>query len=367
MNLAEMLTFADIEILSKIAAHYECNCNAHSKRELIQSILNKMGNRAFIQEHVEQMDEEDLRFLNSLLFEKRSRLSLEELMASAGQAKFSADGKQPGHSVRDIIARFRHKGWLFNGSTPDTRYLFGVPEDLKARFRSVLEERMASSIRRVPEPEVYREEQEQAAEDLFLLLHYIKRHDIPLNSEGVMYKRNQSQLMEKLYVAEPLVSKGGWRFGYGRRFRDYPDRLALLYDYAYYRGYISEQNGKLTLTETGSLMVEQEAKEPLLYLIRFWLRLYKGAVPNLLSLVYWTDCGCAEWSSAASLFGSVQPFIKPFYYDSPESIFRERILKMMLHLGMVKAGEDPSAGPVVRMTPAGRMHVKNLVAGMPAK
>lgn len=363
MNLAEMLTFADIEMLSKIAAHYECNCNAHSKRELIQSILNKMGNRAFIQEHVEHMEEEDLRFLNTLLFDKRTRLSLEELMASAGQAKFTPENKQSGSSsVRDIIARFRQRGWLFNGSTPDTRYLFGVPEDLKMRFRNALEEQMATQIKNVQEPKVYREEQEQAAEDLFLLLHYIQRHDIPLNAEGVMYKRNQSQLMEKLYVPEPVNPKGGWRFGYGRRFRDYPDRLALLYDYAYYRGYITEQDARLSLTDTGNAAVEQEEKEPLLYLIQFWLRLYKGAIPNLLSLVYWIDCGCASWSSAASLYGNVERFIKPFYYDTSESIFRERIVKMMLHLGMVKVGEDPSAGPVIRMTPAGRMHVKNLVA-----
>lgn len=365
MNLAEMLTYADIEILSKIAANYDCSCNSHSKRELIQSILNKMGNRAFIQEHVEKMEEEDLRFLNTLLFDKRSGLSLEELLASAGQARFTEGNSGNGSpSVRDIVTRFRNSGWLFNGSTPSTRYLFGVPEDLKQRFRSALEQQLTDGVCRVEEPKVYREEQEQAAEDLFLLLDYIKRHDIPLNAEGVMYKRNQSQLMEKLYIAEPLKQKGGWRFGYGRRFRDYPDRLALLYDYAHYKGYISEQNSRLALTETGSQMVEAETKESMLYLIHFWLRLYKGAIPNLLSLVYWIDCGASSsWSSTASLFGNLERFIKPYYYDTAESIFNERIIKMMLHLGMVKVGEDASAGPVLRMTSGGRSHVKSLVAG----
>ncbi|WP_223066645.1 hypothetical protein [Paenibacillus caui] len=364
MNLAEMLTYADIEMLSKIAAHYECNCNSHSKMELIQSILNKMGNREFIQEHVDQMGIEDLRFLNTLLFDRRNRLSLEELLASAGQAKFSPEDKNSGSgSVREMIARFRQRGWLFNGSTPNTRYLFGVPEDLKSRFRSVLEQQIVSQVVKVQEPTVYREEQEQAPEDLYLLLHYIQRHEIQLNSEGVMYKRNQSQLMEKLYVGEPLVGRAGWRFGYGRRFRDYPDRFALLYDYACHRGFIREQAGRLTLTELGDKAVQEETKEPLLCLIHFWLRLYKGPIPNLLSLIYWIDQGCALWTSAASLLETMQRFIRPFYYDTPESIFRERIIKMMLHLGMVKVGEDAEHGAVLRMTPAGRSYVKSLVAG----
>ncbi|WP_174704667.1 hypothetical protein [Paenibacillus physcomitrellae] len=321
-----------------------------------------MGNRSFIQEHVDQMGIEDLRFLNTLLFDKRSRLSLEELLASAGQAKFAEGQKQEG-SVRDMIARFRQRGWLFNGSTPDTRYLFGVPDDLKSRFRSAIEQQLQEQIETVQEPEVYREEQEQAQEDLYLLLHYVQRHEVPLNAEGVMHKRSQSQLMEKFHVSEPLVSRAGWRFGYGRRFKDYPDRLALLYDYACHRGYLREKSHELVLTDLGNRIVEEEAKEPLLDLIRFWLRLYKSPIPNLLSLIYWISHGSENWCSAASVFSPVQRFIKPYYYDTAESIFQERIVKMMLHLGMMKVGEDPRQGPVIRMTRAGRTIVNNLVAG----
>ncbi|WP_068695903.1 hypothetical protein [Paenibacillus yonginensis] len=364
MNLAEMLTYADIEMLSKIAAHYECNCNAHSKNELIQSILNKMGNRDFIQKHVDQMGIEDLRFLNTLLFDKRSRLSLEELLASAGQAKFAEGQKQEGSgSVREMIARFRQRGWLFNGSTPDTRYLFGIPDDLKSRFRSVMEQQLEEQIVTVKEPEVYREEQEQAPEDLYLLLRYVQRHEVPLNAEGVMHKRCQTQLMEMLHVPEPLVSGAGWRFGYGRRFKDYPDRLALLYDYACHRGYLREKAHELVLTDSGHRRVEEEIKEPLLDLIQFWLRLYKSPIPNLVSLIYWISHGSENWCSAASVFGTVQRFIKPFYYDAAESIFQERIVKMMLHLGMMKVGEDLRHGAVIRMTSGGRSVVNSLVAG----
>lgn len=40
------------------------------------------------------------------------------------------------------------------------------------------------------------------------------------------------------------------------------------------------------------------------------------------------------------------------YYDDAASILEQRILRMMLHLGMLKLGEE-AAGTVVMMTPWG--------------
>ncbi|MNW67430.1 hypothetical protein D3C74_460150 [compost metagenome] len=44
--------------------------------------------------------------------------------------------------------------------------------------------------------------------------------------------------------------------------------------------------------------------------------------------------------------------VKPFYYDDAASILEQRIIRMMLHLGMLRLGETPE-GPVVMMTPWG--------------
>ena len=52
MNLADMLTYADIGQLSNIANHYDCDAKRNSKHELIQSILSKLGRREFFEEQV---------------------------------------------------------------------------------------------------------------------------------------------------------------------------------------------------------------------------------------------------------------------------------------------------------------------------
>ena len=55
-----------------------------------------------------------------------------------------------------------------------------------------LRERLHQNLRRLSDdPEVYRDEQGLAAEDLKLILKYVGRHDIELNQEGFMYRRNQ--------------------------------------------------------------------------------------------------------------------------------------------------------------------------------
>ncbi|WP_055107784.1 hypothetical protein [Paenibacillus ihumii] len=359
MDLAEMLTFADIGQLSRIADHYRCECNGNSKRDLIQSILQTIGRREFIERHLDELSLEDLRFLNMLLFDGRRQFSLEELIACAQQSRFDQDAKDR-ESPRDMITRFRQRGWLFNGTTASTRYFFEVPEDLKRRFKVSLEARFKSATYKADaEPTVYREEHDLLPKDLRELLDYVYHHEIPLNAEGVMYRRNQMQLMEKLHISEPLVGKG-WRFGYGRRFKDYPSRLALIYDYAYHMKWIREEGGLLILTANGSEFLAGNKQEPMIQFVSFWLRLYKGPVPNLLSLIYWIERCTGEWVTAASLYATLERLIKPFFYDTPESIFEERLLRMMLHLGMLRIGEGDAGVRLVQSTPFGRECVQQL-------
>ena len=125
MNLADMLSYADISQLTRIAQRYGCSCNEHSKHELIQSILTALGRKDVFEHHVLSMSLEELRFLNSILFDQRNLFSLEELVARVQQTRF--DGDPADHTIpspRDIIVKFKHSGWLFNGCSPNTKYLF---------------------------------------------------------------------------------------------------------------------------------------------------------------------------------------------------------------------------------------------------
>ncbi|AIQ13492.1 hypothetical protein [Paenibacillus durus] len=357
MNLADMLSFADMSQLTAIAGRYRCECKQNSKHDLIQTLLITLGSKDFMEAQLRECTQDDLRFLNTLLFDERSYLTLEDLLAAARASSFET---QPGTNggYRETVTRFKNGGWLFNGASQHTKYLFQVPKDLKERFRDRMAARIKEGLEISGEPGVYREEGELAAADLLTLLRFVLENEPELNLEGAMYRRCQQQLMNGLHISEPLLTKGGWRFGYGRACEHYPPRLALLYDYARHRRWIAEEGQRLKLTSLGAAVLDEAKYESLLQIFSFWLRLYKGAIPNLPSLVYWISVSAYDWVTVKSLKNALGWLIKPFYYDDADSILEKRILRMMLHLGMLRMGEG-DAGPVIKMTTWGMERVQS--------
>ena len=381
MNFADMLGYADISQLSRIADVYKCECNGHSKNELIQSILSKVSSREVFEAQVGSMRLEDLRFINSLIFDKREQFSLEELVARVQSSKFDeaggaaaggspagaakAEGKtkrtrkgkaQPVQEAgpREIISRFKQQGWLFNGISGPERYLFQIPRDLKLRFRETLKRRFAQELVFSGEPSVYRDEQDLMGEDAKALLSYIRHHEVPLTREGYMHRRSLMQIMESFGVAEEPPGKAAFRFGYGRRFREYPERFSLIYDFCFYNKWIEEQEHALLLTPAGEAALVDRNKGMTEQLYRFWLRLYKAAVPNLPTIVHWVDDLSDKWVTAESVRAVLLPYVKPYFYDQPEAVMDKRILLMLMHLGLLRIGEDETLGTVIRMTRLGR-------------
>ncbi|NOU97537.1 hypothetical protein GC093_30570 [Paenibacillus sp. LMG 31456] len=352
MNLADMLSYADIHDLGRIATTYNCECNGHSKNELIQSILSTITRREVFEQHVVELSIEDVRFLNSLIFDKRGSFSLEELVARVQQSRFVKE-EDDGWNPRDMITRFKQRGWLFNGYSRDTRYLFQVPADLKKRFGDALGKQLQQHLDISDEPGVYRDEQKLIIEDIYHFLHFVGQQETVLTAENYMYKRYLLQVLDRLSVKEDLVGKTAWRFGYGRMFKEYPNRFSFIYDYCYFEDLITEHNQVLALSEKGRERVANSQKEDLLQVYRFWLRLYKGAIPNLQSIAQWLERLTKTWATVDSVKTALVPLIRPFYYDNPDSILEQRILQMMMHLGLIRIGQHEEKGTVIQLTKIG--------------
>lgn len=365
MNLSEMLSYADIGLLGAIAKQYNCDCSSNSKNELIQAILTALNNRDTFDHMLQELTEPDLRLMNRLLFDKRQYFSLEELNAIVKQAN-----RHPGHSAqsaitkeasaqeqefnpRETLLRLRNRGWLFNGHSQQTKYLYRIPEDVKRRFRECYTTYLSRQLKTIEHPAAYRDEQMIIGQDVLQFLRYIHQHEIPLTLDGAMYKRQLQQILSSLHVQEEAVKTRGWRFGYGRRFKDYPNRFSFIYDYCYYSGLIVEQENMLRLTTSGEERVRSGMREDPMEMYRLWLKLYKGPIPNLQALAYWIYRLCERWTTVASLREALCKMIQPYYYDQPEQILELRIIQMMMHLGLLQIGEDEEEGAVVRISKLG--------------
>ena len=82
--------------------------------------------------------------------------------------------------------------------------MYEVPEDVKLRLCEALEKRYRSSLVTVDEPPAYRDERSLIIEDIVPFLRYVRDNDLPLTSEGVIYKRQTQQALELLSVNESL-------------------------------------------------------------------------------------------------------------------------------------------------------------------
>jgi hypothetical protein len=355
VNLADLLTYADIQQLRRMQEHYGVEGDTHSKHDMICSLLRYLGRSSVLSVLVRGMEEEERRFLQLLCLDSREVYSMEDLLSKERMAWGKNEGKP-----RELVSKGLRSGWLFPGLTSDSRHLYRVPLDFRQRVMRVMAELKRQSLSGdQTEPTVYRDEQGLVQQDLNRFLSFVSQHIVQLTSDGAIYRQQQRQLLAQFTVREDPVMKKGYRFGFGRRYHQYPDRFSLIYDYAYYQGYIAEEiDGYLRLTETGAGKIVTKSPDETPEMIRFWIRLYRHQLPYLPVLIRWVDLLAGDrWISSSDLLVAMDGWVHDYYYETSEQLLH-RLLKMMLHVGLVSLGETSGGGWLVRTTPLGRRFLK---------
>jgi hypothetical protein len=338
VNLADTLVYADIRQLHQLAVTYQLECNRNSKHELIQSLHNRLTSPGFFVRLHDELSWEEKRFLLPIVYERKKEYSREALLSRARKAYIE---KLEGKGHEQLVDKAVDNGWLF---CLQSRYgtMYAMPDDLRHRWREIfVKEVHFSAYGNYTKPDFYRDDTYVLAYDVQQFLQYVQTNRVPLSKEGVMYRKEQQRVMERVAVQEALIDGKEWRFGYGRRFRDYPDRLALLYDFVYHQQWIKEQE-EVVLTEAGMRQVmhmQQERTELAERLVSFWLLSYKKAIPAIESLWMLIGNVCeTEWLAEEKLVDALKNWVRPFYYDSQEEVVRRRLLLMMVHLGLLRRG-----------------------------
>ncbi|WCK56096.1 hypothetical protein PP175_09385 [Aneurinibacillus sp. Ricciae_BoGa-3] len=333
MKLSDALGRLDISQLSGLAAACRCECNPHSKHELIQSLYVRLTRRSFFSERFASMSAEEKRFLLQLTGESKTEYGKGALYV---KTRLAGEKKLAGGAM---ILRAMEGGWLYR--TRHEPEVYSMPDDIRMGWRRYLHKLAEQLAFAGAEPEWYRDETHVLAEDLLVFLHFVKKNNPPLSKENVLYRNHQQQIMGMLSVAEELPGKGEWRFGYGRRFNEYPDRFALLYDYAYANRliqeedanqlYLTDEGHKLLLSASGTL---EDVSEPLFI---YWKTAYSRPIPTINGLLSFFS-GMASWTEETALIETVKELVSPYYYDSFADIIQRRLLKMLVHTGILQKG-----------------------------
>lgn len=337
MRMADWLSYTDIDQLKRLGQYYGClEENTHSKRVLICSLLQRMGKKNTLKEQMRSLTEAEHRFLQLIVLDQSPAFTAEELLAK-GRAALDGEEGHPRQLMVDALKR----GWLFPGYTHQTHHLYHMPSDTREQLIELLTEpfRSKGSVLMRP-PSIYRDEQNQMVADLHHFLYFLQKEIVRLTVDGSIYRQQQKQMFKSFFIPEEPLKGKGPRFGFGRRYHLYPDRFSLLYDYAYYQGYIMEdEEGYLCLTEHGSGKLkdkEDEGKQ----MVRFWIRLYRKPIPQLPVIVRWLVLlAHPGWLDTKTAYQAVEPWLKPYYYESKENLFH-KIVQMLVHLGVLKIGSE---------------------------
>ncbi|BCJ85408.1 helicase-associated domain-containing protein [Effusibacillus dendaii] len=355
MRLSECLNLSDIDALRKIAETYEFDCHRSSKNSLMQAIMTHFYNRTFIEEHVVDICSEEYReTLLQITMDRRQSFSKEELHALVKRAIANKTEKDAACD-QQLINQLLREGWLYRLSNRGGHNAYVVPEDVLKKLQEFITRQLQTQLEFADSPPVvYRYDEFAIIRDMAQFLSFVKKQDIKLTQDGVIFKRQLQTLLDTFEMKEELQGKG-WRFGYGRRFHDYPDRFALFYDYCYSRGLIEEHpEGNLLLTDAAEDWLNRTNKDKLVDLFKFWRLLYRRPIPRLPFVV--TALARAvqsNWTFVRSVNRLLAPYVSEYYYDSQEQVMEKRIYQMMVNLGLLCYGKTADGRDVVKLSELG--------------
>lgn len=354
MRLSECLNSSDITTLRKIADAYAFDCSKSSKNALMQEIIHHFQNRTFITHALQALKEQTYReALSQLMLESRQEFSREEVLALVRR---TIQPKKEGHDLK-WMNRLLAEGWLYRLNSKGGRQYFFIPEDLRRTTRECLAQSLQQRVRVAEQPPIiYREENLALVRDTVVFLHYLSRHDLRITKDGTIMKRGQQEIFALLEIKEEPLGKVAWRFGFGRRFHEYPDRFALLYDYCYARELIGETaDGFVVWGAEAQAWLEQEEKARAEDIFRYWRLLYRRPIPQLrLCVNLIANAAREEWVYSASLNELLAPYVKDYYYEQATTVMEQRIYNMLVHLGLLAHGQLSDGAAVLKVTALGR-------------
>jgi hypothetical protein len=351
MKLSTCLNSADIHVLRKIAKRQNLNCKLHSKHDLMQAILTHFQDGREIAQTLSKLSNTHKQMLVRLALNKRSSLTREDLLAVATKTL----GEQTKISAEDLYRDLLEDGWLFRSPNQSTG-LYSLPDDLRGKIEEWFIHSTAKTLRFLPsQPLMYRDDQTAILRDIITFLHFIKQHDVRLTQDGSIFKRQQLQLFQLMEVQEQPVPGTGWRFGYGRRFREYPDRFALLYDYCFMRGWIEERSdGALCLKESADAWIIQSDIDKIRDLYAFWFQIYSKTIAQLQLAIHVIIQSCKDkWVYVESLRSVLEEYLQPYYYDTVDDIVQKRIIQMLRCIGLIQIGQVSEEQQVIKLSKLG--------------
>lgn len=360
MRLSECLNQSDISRLRQIAVRQAIACSLYSKNELLQAILSSYAEPEHLPTRLQSVSGEAFLAIQEIALDGRLSYAQEELDALFHRvSKTQGNSRAQENSPSPLLSEILEEGILFELGSPSRR-TYVCPADVWKRVSAITANSLRDTVQRyAQEPAVYRFDGTAMARDAVTCLLYFARQDVKLTQDGVIFKRQQSQLLQLLEIAEePLPPQPGWRFGFGRRFHDYPDRFALIYDHLWKEGCIVEEpQGQLRVVrDAGAAYMAQTEDERARALLRFYIHTYRSAIRTLARVVSRIgQLTARDWVYSDSVLTALGNLIADYYYEPGASVYELRVIQMLVCLGVLMKGQGENGASVYKLSTPGSL------------
>lgn len=330
MNLMDVLLFQNQTELAKLLKDTQSSYNEHSKREMIEVLYPLLVNGEKLRERFQLLSAEAKRLVLTICYDEKLFLSREELYGIVPRVDDSV--------FRQLVKELTTSGLLF--VYLDKNYL--IPSQLKKGLVRCFQQNISNHSLMLLSSSNKNNEL-FIINDLFTFIEIIEERPLPLTKNGLLYKKDFQQIM-KLFHQKEFFPNEKWRFGYGRRFSQYPDRFSLIYDYCFYRGWITEHDGKLTLGTKINELHDSKLTECINGLVVYWLKLYRRPVPaiGLLYKLLISSLKEGEGLEEEFIIKELSPFTDEYYFDTKEDVIKKRFLNILSFIDVIKRIETDS-------------------------
>lgn len=327
MNLMDVLLYQDRNELIRLLEKNDSTLNMNSKRELIEVLYPMLVKSEHVRERFNRLSDDAQKIALILCYDEKMLFSKEELNGFAPNFKEKAFLK--------LVEELTVNGFLF-GYVNRT---FLIPIQIKKELIRSIQMKIADHSLILP---TFSSEQSEITivNDVFSFIEYVLEKPLPITKTGIIYKKDFQGIMKHFIYKETLPTDQ-WRFGYGRRFSQYPDRFSLIYDYCYYKGWLIENEATLMTTKRVEELHEMRLHELMKSIVTYWKKLYRRPFPTvrLLYDILLGSLRVGEGIEEEHLITLLSPFVKEYYFDSKEDIVRKRFLKMLINLDVIKKVE----------------------------
>jgi len=333
IKLQEYLSQIPIELAQTITLENNLQCNLYSKARLMEALTQKFRDRMFLKKLFNKLsDMQTAGVMMTLFFTGEERIPVEQYHQEL--YRIFPDSE---YSPEEIMNSLIERGLVYIAAFVDEESTYSIPIDLAELLLEIIGQDLLERLEYLPEtPRSTRFDGLAIIRDIFTFLAFLKRDNVKLTQEFVIFKRTQLRILDSFELPErPLEDTEKEReYGY------YPPRFDFIYRFCEAKRLTTIEGNYLRITDAVEKWLEKPDFSKMKEIFEFWQEHYMASSAEaqlILRLLLLVPGG--KWLTSQSVeqvFDVLMPKHKWFQQNS--QVRDPNFLNVLLYIGGIEQG-----------------------------